>query len=160
MLVGNLSTRPIAHARRNRRTRNPTPNAPAADENCRGGVRTLYKRAPNKSRTNGVQVVDKSTSNQNCTKVFVRFFFERVGAKKEAKASRNSVLRNFSPPQICFAEFAQRRKGFVPNPRIASRLRRHIGISPSAGGNFCEAKFPAVYRLATKGLLALDPANF
>ena len=31
-----------------------------------------------------------------------------------------------------------------------------MGISPSAEGNFCEAKFPAVYRLATKGLLALD----
>ena len=33
-------------------------------------------------------------------------------------------------------------------------------ISPPTGGNFCEAKFPAVYRLATKGLLALDLANF
>ena len=59
-----------------------------------------------------------------------------------------------------FAEFAKRRKGFVPNPRIASRVRRRIGISPSAEGNFCAAKFPAVYRLAREGSAPSTPGNF
>ena len=49
--------------------------------------------------------------NKNCTKAFVRFFFERVGAKKEAKASRCSAANLLS--------------------QSLPKRKRHIGISPS-----------------------------
>ena len=71
------------------------------------------------------QVVDKRRIKNNCTKTFVRFFFERVGAKKEAKASRNSVLRNFSQPQICFAEFAKEEKDLF---QIRESLREFAAV--------------------------------
>ncbi len=48
----------------------------------------------------------KGASNKNCTKAFVRFFFEHVGAKKQAKASHGSaanLLRRVCPKKkrIC-----------------------------------------------------------
>ena len=63
-------------------------------------------------------------------------------------------------PQICFAEFAKEEKDLFQIRESLREFAAKRGISPSAEGNFCKAKFPAVYRLATKGLLVLDPANF
>ena len=63
-------------------------------------------------------------------------------------------------PQICFAEFAQEEKDLFQIRESLREFAANGEISPSAGETSAKQNFRHLWCLATKGLLALDLANF
>ncbi len=112
------------------------------------------------------QVVDKRRIQiKNAQKRLFVPFCEAAGAKKEGKASRNSVLRNIFSRKSASQRLPKKKRICSKSADRCATSPPYRGISPPAEGIFCEAKSETtvgaivrhLWRLATQRPTALDP---